>query len=103
MEIQKSSKVIACKLSSPELQKRKQEVLASVKNKMLQKVETANGYKYRFAASDALTDELVSFIKTERQCCDFFEFSLTFLEHETWLSITGPGGAKEFIVEELNF
>src|SRR4051812_10921048 len=40
-----TSKVIACKLTSPEMQKRKAEVIASLKGKILSRQTLDNGYK----------------------------------------------------------
>jgi hypothetical protein len=97
------SKEIVCKLTSPEMQKRKATVLASLKNKILDKQDTSNGYKYKFENTDDVIDELVVFIKTERQCCDFFTFSLLISDDGfAWLSITGPDGVKEFIKMEMD-
>ena len=103
METQAKAKEISCKLTSPELRKRKEEVLASLKKKVLSRQELANGYKYKFEGQDAILDELVSFIKTERLCCDFFNFKLDVAGDgsEVWLAITGPEGAKNFINTEL--
>lgn len=44
------------------------------------------------------------FIKTERSCCDFFDFGLKVAGDASfaWLSITGPKGTKDFITSELN-
>lgn len=98
-------KTIACKLTSPELQQRKATVISSLKRQMLRKEELTDGYRYQFKGTDALLDELLDFIKTERQCCDFFQFSLQVAgdASETQLSITGPEGAKAFIETELAF
>ena len=95
-------RVIACKLTSPELQKRKAEVIEILKTKILEKQELADGYKYKFAGTDQLLDEITSFIKSERLCCDFFVFVLTISDDEIWLSVTGPDGAKEFIKTEMD-
>ena len=48
-------------------------------------------------------DELADLIKTERASCDFFLFNLSISgdQSESWLQITGPDGAKEFITTEL--
>lgn len=96
-------KVIACKLTSPELQKRKATVLADLQKQVTKKKELDNGYEFTFAGSDEMIDKLTEFIKTERQCCDFFTFGLSIDGDlkETRLSITGPEGAKEFIETEL--
>ena len=104
MESIAQKKVIACKLTSPEMQKRKQEVLAILKVKVLDKSELEKGYKYKFEGSDKVFDELVAFIKTERACCDFFTFDLSISDNKSniWLSITGPDGAKDFIRVEMD-
>ena len=98
------TKQVACKLTTPELRKRKEEVIAVLKSKVLEKVELKDGYRYTFEGSDAMMDSLVEFIKTERQCCNFFTFNLTVSDDESslWLSLTGPDGAKEFIKAELD-
>ena len=48
-----------------------------------------------------MLDELVEFVKTERECCDFFVFNLSMKgdKSEACLKITGPTGAKDFITE----
>src|SRR4030088_1000452 len=91
-------KQITCKLTSPEMQKRKTTVIASLKTKILEKTEQEEGYTYKFVGSDAVVDELSSFIKTERLCCDFFDFTLKVKGDGSiaWLTISGPKGAKEF-------
>lgn len=103
MENKSTKKEITCKLTSPELRKRKVEVIASLKKKVLTRVELSNGYKYKFSGNDAVLDELVTFVKTERLCCDFFNFNLDIAGDgkEVWLTIIGPNGAKEFIDKEL--
>ena len=96
-------KVVACKLTSPEMQKRKQEVLSVLKAKVLDKEELKEGYKFKFEGTDQLLDELISFIKSERICCDFFTFDLSVSDsrNNIWLSITGPNGAKDFVKLEM--
>ena len=95
--------LLACKLTTPELQQRKATVLSSLKEQVLGKEELPNGYTYKFNGTDIVIDELSTFIKTERLCCDFFEFTLKVSGNATyaWLSISGPQGAKEFIEKEL--
>jgi hypothetical protein len=92
-----------CKLTSPELQRRKATVLASIRSKILEKKELPDGYTYKFKGTDAILDELSTFIKTERLCCDFFDYSLKVDGDgaETWLVISGPAGVKDFIKSEL--
>lgn len=98
-----ASQALTCKLMSPELRKRKETVLASLKKKVVARQELGNGYRYNFHGSDNILDELIAFIKTERQCCNFFEFRL--IVHGDGkmviLEITGPEGVKKFIETEL--
>ena len=92
-----------CKLTSPELQQRKQTVIASLKRQVLFKKELKNGYAFRFAGSDEVIDELIAFMKDESACCGFFVFNLSVSADKSnvWLEITGPKGVKQFITSEL--
>ncbi len=93
---------LSCKLTSPELRKRKDEVIARLKKQVLDRQELANGIRFRFNGSDGVLDEITSFIKSERQCCDFFNFNVAVnSDSSIWLEISGPEGAKEFITTEL--
>lgn len=94
---------LSCKLTTPELQQRKATILASLRNKIIEKKELDNGYSYKFNGSDEMLGELTEFIKTERMCCDFFKFNL-FIEgngSEIIMELTGPENAKKFIESEL--
>lgn len=96
---------MSCKLTTPELQKRKETVIASLKSKMTEKKELQVGFAFKFSGTDDILDELIEFIKTERECCDFFTFGLSVSgdKSEAWLELTGADGAKEFITTELGF
>ncbi|MBX3254903.1 MAG: hypothetical protein KF862_12240 [Chitinophagaceae bacterium] len=100
--ISPQKKNIACKLTSPELQKRKAEVIASLKSKLLKREELTDGYAYLFTSTDSNIDEVTTFIKTERTCCDFFSFKISIEDENLWLSITGAEGTKDFIAGELD-
>ncbi len=94
---------LTCKLTTSELRQRKETVIKSLKNQILVKKELKNGYSYKFVGTDKMVDELTEFIKTERECCDFFIFNLSISgdKSEALLEITGPKGAKDFIKTEL--
>ncbi|MFD1167220.1 hypothetical protein ACFQ2C_16580 [Sphingobacterium daejeonense] len=94
---------MACILTSPELQKRKETVISSLKQQMLDKKELQNGYAFKFLGTDSILDELTEFIKTERACCSFFVFTISVSgdNSEAWLELTGADRAKEFITAEL--
>ncbi len=93
---------VTCKLTTPELQKRKATVIAELKALVLDRHELSNGFSYKFEGSDQNFDKLNEFIKTERMCCDFFSFQLTIEEDIAVLTITGPDGAKEFLKDEVD-
>jgi hypothetical protein len=94
---------LSCKLTSPELQPRKATVLESLRKQVKEKKELKAGYAFKFPGTDKMLDELTEFIKTERECCDFFTFNLSVSgdKSEIWLELTGMEGAKDFIKTEL--
>ena len=94
---------LSCKLTSDELQKRKVTVLESLRKQIIEKKELESGYAFKFNGTDTILDELTEFIKTERECCNFFTFNLSISgdKNEIWLELTGPKEAKEFIQAEL--
>lgn len=98
-----SKTALTCKLMPEELRIRKETVLRSLKEKILEKKELQNGYAFRFAGTDENLDELMTFIKSERECCDFFIFNLSISgdKSEIWLALTGVEGSKDFVTEEL--
>lgn len=96
-------KKLACNLTSYELSERKENIIANLKTEVLAKQEIETGFRYTFKGSDAMLEQLIAFIKSERICCPFFTFSLTIEDNNSVaiLTITGPEGAKEFIISDL--
>lgn len=94
---------LACKLTAPELQGRKETVLKSLRTKIIERRVLENGYAFKFPGTGEMFDELAEFIKTEQECCGFFTFSLSTSGDKsgTWLELTGPEGSKDFIRAEL--
>ena len=94
---------LTCKLMPEDLRIRKETVLAELKRKVVERKELTNGYAFKFSGEDKVIDQLVEFIKTERECCDFFVFDLSISgdKSEAWLTMTGVEGSKDFITEEL--
>ncbi|MBA3665312.1 MAG: hypothetical protein H0W61_14030 [Bacteroidetes bacterium] len=98
-----TSKGLSCKLTTADLQKRRETVLVTLKTKILEKKELKDGYSFRFQNSDEVIDMLTTFIKSERECCDFFNFSMHVRNDGTlWFDLTRPKEAKEIITAELN-
>jgi hypothetical protein len=100
-----NSKTVTCKLTTPELQQRKNTTIAELKKLVLEKQGASNGVKFKFDGSDKTLDLLTSFIKTERLCCDFFSFTLIAGNENnfTWLELSGPDGTKTFIETEIGW
>jgi len=96
---------VSCKLTSPELQKRKAAVIKNLGMQITGKKELPDGFAFRFPGTDKMLDELLEFIKTERECCSFFTFHLSVSRDKTeaWLSLTGAEGTKDFIETELKW
>jgi hypothetical protein len=88
---------IVCTLSTQELQIRRQTVLQSVAEEVLETNELPGGVSYRFP-SDAFS-KVAELIDLERACCQFLKFRLTIEPGNgpLVLEITGPPGAKEFL------
>jgi hypothetical protein len=97
-----ATKSVSCKLTAPELQKRKATIIADLKAVVLERKELENGFSYKFDGTDEILDKLNDFIKTERMCCDFFTFQVTVEDQTARLNITGPNGAKEFLRGEVD-
>jgi hypothetical protein len=90
---------LACQLTSAEFPRRKETVIYSLQQQLVNRQELPNGFAYEFRGSDALMDELAEFVKTERQCSAFFEYKLSFGGEgaPAWLRLARPAGAKDFM------
>lgn len=65
--------------------------------------ELPNGYAFRLPNESDVLTKAAKFIALERLCCPFFGFALE-AEPEVgplWLSLTGRGGVKPFIMAEI--
>ena len=95
--------VIACTLTPAELKQRKLSGLAALKEKALEIKELPNGFASKFEYSNDMMQMLEEFVRTEKECCGFFEFTVQTDEDKrfVWLEVKGPQGVKEFIKAEL--
>ena len=105
MKGQLKKEKLSCKLTTPELIERKKTIIAELKLSVRERNELENGIQYKFESSDRLIDLVSNFIKTERLCCDFFDFNLNVVADtgSMQLTLSGPDGTKEFIKEEIGF
>jgi hypothetical protein len=103
--MEKNEVEITCKLTTPELQKRKATVIAALQKEVVEKTELPDGYSFKFNGTDSIIDELTEFIKAERHCCGFFIFTIKVSDNKGFIrfAITGPPGTKDFIENELGF
>ena len=92
-----SSKALVCKLTGKEMLERKASIIAALKSYVIERKELRNGYSYKFKADDQSIDQLTAFIKFERQCCDFFDYSVFIKDDFAYLELRGPKGTKQFI------
>jgi hypothetical protein len=65
--------------------------------------ELPDGYAFQMDTKQFDTDQLVEWIKLERQCCPFFGFEVHWDRKNgpVWFHLTGPEGVKEFILDEF--
>jgi hypothetical protein len=94
---------VVCKLSPPELQRRRAELLDTLRGRTRETRALPNGYALRFDPADATLELLFQVLRLERDCCPFLRFQLT-LEPAAgpfWLELTGPPGTKEMLAGEL--
>ena len=82
--------MLTCKLTSPELRNRKEQVIAVLRSKVPDKREVDSGFEYQFESTDEMLDQLTAFIKSERLCFDFFDFTISLKGETFWLAITAP-------------
>lgn len=90
---------IACTLSAAELQARGEDVVAPLVARAERLDELPDGYRFVFPAGADGARDLLEFVLSERDCCPFFTFELTFASpHQSvWLTLRGGEGVKAFI------
>jgi len=89
---------MACNLSGSEFDKRTTSVFHLLKQtEEISEVE--DGYSLRFPGDGEWADLLFEFIKSERECCNFIKFGITFEPNSgpIWLYVGGSPEVKAFI------
>lgn len=90
---------IACTLGNRELAERAERLRQDLFAGAEERRELADGYAFRFAGTGPWGDRIAAFIASERQCCPFFRFEVSY-EPEfgpIWLRMSGPDGTSAFI------
>lgn len=90
---------VACSLTEPELQERREKILSEVGGHLTGREELENGIRFTFPAEDKLLEKITQLISLERKCCPFLNFSLILEAQKDTvvLELTGPNGTKEAI------
>ena len=82
---------------------RQQDLLGGLVRQAVERVDTPNGYRVRFAPADGVLARIGSVVEIERQCCRFLTFRLTNEPDNgaIWLEFSGPPGTREFLAGML--
>jgi hypothetical protein len=90
---------IACKLSDPQFQQRRADLLQTFRSGVSETKELEDGYAYRFPSDGNWIAELAKLITVERECCPFLRFNLRVepANGPIWLELTGPEGTRSFL------
>lgn len=89
---------LVCKLTGPELMKRKNQIREQLFSRVKNVEEIETGYNFFFDYDPDLILKLTDWIITENSCCPFFTFNTTLHgENNVRLQMTGPEKAKELI------
>jgi pimeloyl-ACP methyl ester carboxylesterase len=90
---------VACTLSAADLRARGDAAIAPLFARAERLEELPDGYRFAFPAEASVVRDLLAFILSERTCCPFFTFELTFAppHRSAWLVLRGGEGVKEFV------
>jgi hypothetical protein len=94
---------LTCKLTSPELQKRRSTVIAELKTLIQSRQMLTDGLAFTLPSDDKVLDKLIDFVKSERLCCEFFSYRLIIDAGHATLEIRGPEDTIEFLEHEVGF
>ncbi len=96
---------LVCLLPDDALTARKNEIRTNIFKHIQQSRDLPDGVAYRFPGDEGWGTRLVTFINTERQCCSFIHFELSFEPEQgpIWLAMRGGNGVKAFIQADMQF
>ncbi|MEP5614169.1 MAG: hypothetical protein ABJP45_18090 [Cyclobacteriaceae bacterium] len=94
-----NSSLFVCKLTGPELQKRKAALQKEIFERVEKVTEAENGYIFYFKDEGDFIEKLVDYTLAEKKCCPFFQFDLTIRPDNEGIEwkLSGPDGAKEIM------
>ncbi|MGI8644621.1 MAG: hypothetical protein ACR2LS_10985 [Thermomicrobiales bacterium] len=99
-----SDSPVACNLLGREFAERKEAISRELFAHAEFVQELPDGYAFRFAGADPWAAKMLEFINSERQCCPFFTFEISFEPNDgpVWLRLRGSDAVKEFVLLELD-
>jgi hypothetical protein len=70
---------------------------------VLERRELPDGYAFRLSEEQTTLLQVAEYLSNERRCCSFFHYTLDLepFAQGVWLTIRGPEGVKEGILEAL--
>lgn len=87
---------VACTLTESEQRARREELRGGLRGLVITARETADGFALGFAPESI--DVVREFVAFESRCCGFLTYAIDDSEGgRTWLHLSGPEGAKEFV------
>ncbi len=92
-----SAQLIVCKLSGPELQKRKEALRKEVFASLERSERLENGYIFHFLDKEGLLIKIADYMVAEHECCPFFDFDLAVRSGRITWTIAGPPEAVTMI------
>jgi len=94
-----TSGTLVCRLTGPELIQRLEKLKLEIFTEIKRTEEVENGFVFHFVDDNDFALKLTDYILSERGCCPFFQFDLSFQADQGGiaLKISGPPDAKEMI------
>ena len=91
------ARVFACSLTDRELRERRALARASLMPHVIAAVRSQEVLTVSFAASNAMREQIETFVSLERQCCGFLDFEVAEQAREgrLLLTVTGPAEAED--------
>ena len=90
---------VACTLSPEALKARRDDLLAALLQRSVERTERPDGLRLRFTADAQILADLARTVEAERLCCRFLSFTITVNPDggPITLDLTGPAGTREFL------
>ena len=98
---------LTCNINGIPLQERARygHLVEALRHAIQKRRELSDGFALLMDTKQIDTGQLAEWIELERQCCPFFEFEIRWTRQNgaVWLNLSGPEGAKDFILDEFGW